>query len=239
MWFLFLGESGCGKSALIKAGRPQSSVATSQEGPTRNCDWWFFDKLLVVDASGRYVFQPKESESAGEWEELLSLLKNNRRRELLNGVVIALPADSLVSRPVEKLKEQAAQLRERLDEMVQQLGVKYPVYLAITKADLIAGFDEFFEALPDQVKGQALGYVNADPINNSDPSRFLGKAFAAICQRAERLRLAMLCDEERNNASRGIFVFPAELRSLQSPLQAFVDVLFRPSPYRDTPFFRG
>jgi type VI secretion system protein ImpL len=58
-WFLFLGESAGGKSALIKGSRPLSSVAAGQEGPTRNCDWWFFDKAVVLDASGRYAFHTK------------------------------------------------------------------------------------------------------------------------------------------------------------------------------------
>src|SRR5262249_17910390 len=106
-WFLLIGESGCGKSALVRAGGPQSSVGTpGQEGPTRNCDWWFFDRLLLLDASGRYVFQAKESESAGEWQELLNLLRTHRRREPLNGVIVVVPADALSSRPLDKLKEQ-------------------------------------------------------------------------------------------------------------------------------------
>jgi type VI secretion system protein ImpL len=239
-WFMVIGEPGCGKSAFVKGSGPLSCVATDgQQGPTGNCDWWFFDKLVVLDTSGRYVFQAKESDSASEWRELLTLLRNNRRREPINGVVVALAADSLASRPVEKLKEQAAQLRERLDEMVQRLGVKFPVYLVITKGDRIAGFNEFFGALPDQFKGQALGYVNSDAVNDSDTSRFLERAFRTLCERAERLRLATLCDEERTDAPRGKFLFPAELQSLHTPLKTFVDVLFRPSPYRDAPFFRG
>jgi type VI secretion system protein ImpL len=239
-WFVMIGEPGSGKSALIKASGPQSSVTgRGQDGPTRNCDWWFFDKLLVLDTSGRYAFQAKGSDSAGEWQELVNLLRTNRRREPVNGVLIALPADSLASRPVDKLKEQAAQLRERLDEMAQRLGVKFPVYLAITKSDFIAGFKEFFEALPDQVKGQAMGYVNSETVSNADAARFFEKAFRTMCERAERLRLAMVYEEGRDGATGGIFLFPAELRSLHSPLKAFVEVLFRPSPYRDAPFFRG
>ncbi len=239
-WFVIIGEPGSGKSALIKASGPLSSVTTpGQDGHTRNCDWWFFDKLLVLDTSGRYAFQAKGSESAGEWQELVNLLRTNRRKEPVNGVLIALPADSLASKPVDKLKEQAAQLRERLDEMAQRLGVKFPVYVAITKSDFIAGFKEFFEALPDQVKGQALGYVNSETVSNADAVRFFEKAFRTMCERAERLRLAMMYEEGRDGATRGIYLFPAELSSLHSPLKAFVEVLFRPSPYRDTPFFRG
>lgn len=239
-WFVLLGEPGCGKSGLVKAGGPQSSIVTKgQDGPTRNCDWWFFDKLVVLDTSGRYVLQAKDSDSAGEWQELLNLLRNNRRHEPINGVIVALTADSIASRPVEKLKEQAAQIRERLDEMVQRLGVKFPVYLGISKADLIAGFSEFFEDLPDQVKGQALGYVNSDAVNLADASRFFDKAFRTMCERAERLRLSVISEQRRDEAPRGKFVFPAELKSLQLPLRAFVDVLFRPSPYRDAPFLRA
>ncbi|PYJ71637.1 MAG: hypothetical protein DME76_01175 [Verrucomicrobia bacterium] len=239
-WFVVIGEPGCGKSALLKASGPLSSVVTAgQVGPTRNCDWWFFDKIVVLDTSGRYVFQTKESDSAGEWQELLNLLRNNRRREPLNGVMVAVPAESLASKPIDKLKEQAAQLRERLDEIVQRLGVKFPVYLALTKGDRIAGFSEFFEALPDQFKGQALGYANSELGNNADTSRFFEKAFRTMCERAERLRLAMIYEQERNDIPRGMFLFPAELKSLHAPLKAFVDVLFRPSPYRDAPFFRG
>src|SRR5215510_9132640 len=239
-WFMLLGEPGCGKSALVRASGPQSSVTSrAQDGPTRNCDWWFFDKLVVLDTSGRYAFQAKESDSAVEWRELLSLLGNQRRKEPVNGVIVTLPADSLSSNPTDKLKEQAAQLRERLDEMVQHLGVKFPVYLTITKCDLITGFNQFFEALPEQVRGQAFGQVNPEALSDSDVSRFFDSAFRRICERTERLRLALLYERERADQTKGTFLFPAELKSLQTPLKAFVDVLFRASPYQDVPLFRG
>lgn len=239
-WFMVIGEPGCGKSALIRGSGPLSSVASGgKEGSTRNCDWWFFDKLLVLDTSGRYVFQTKESDSAGEWLELLNLLRNNRRREPINGVIVALPADSLATKPVDKLKEQAGQIRERLDEMAHRLGVKFPVYLTVSKCDLIVGFNEFWMSLPDQFKGQAVGLVNSDVSSNSDAGRFFDRALRSICERAERVRLAFIQDEQRGDAAPGLFLFPAELKSLQAPLKAFVDVLFRPSPYRDAPFFRG
>jgi type VI secretion system protein ImpL len=239
-WYLFIGESGSGKSSLIKSAGPLSSVVTpGGEGPTRNCDWWFFEKTVVLDLSGRYVFQSKESDAAGEWRALLGLLKTEKRREPLNGVIVTLPADSLISKPLDKLREQAALLRERLDEINQSLGIKFPVYLVINKSDLIVGFHEFLLTFPEQVKGQALGYVNSDLVVNSDPSRFFDRAFRTICARTERLRLATLNDAVELEPTRGMFLFPAELKSLQVPLKAFVDILLRPSPYRDAPFFRG
>ena len=239
-WIIVIGESGSGKSALIKGGGPQSSVlSTASEGPTQNCDWWFFDKLVVLDLAGQYLHQAKQSETSTEWQELLDLLKNNRRREPINGVIVAVSADSLASAPVEKLKEQAAHARERLDEVSQSLGVKFPVYLTVTKCDLIVGFNEFWAGLPDKANAQAAGEVNPDPLHNSDPARFFDKAFHRICERVDRIRLAQIVEEERETAAQRMFLFPAELKSLQVPLKAFVDVLFRPSSYRDVPFLRG
>jgi type VI secretion system protein ImpL len=239
-WYMVIGEPGGGKSTLLKAGGSLSSVVTAgSDGATRNVDWWFFDKIVMLDTSGRYVFQTKESESAEEWHELLNLLRSQRGREPLNGVLIVLPADSLVSKPIDKLKEQAAQLRERLDEMVQRLGVKFPVYFILTKVDRINGFSEFFQGLPDKVRGQALGYANPDLASNAEGSRILDRAFRTLCERLDRLRLSVVYEWDQEDVPRGMFLFPAEFKSLQAPIRSFVEVLFRPSPYRDAPIFRG
>jgi type VI secretion system protein ImpL len=235
-----MGEPGGGKSTLLKASAPLSSVGPiGAEGGTRNVDWWFFDKAVLLDTAGTYVFQDKDSEAATEWQTLLTLLKANRGREPINGVVVAVPADSLISKPIEKLKEQAAQLRERLDDLAQRLGVKFPVYLAVTKSDRIAGFIEFFQLLPDPVKGQALGFANQEMTSAAEALRLFDRGFRMIYERLELVRVSLLNDCESEELSRGMFLFPGELKSLQAPLKAFVDVLFRPSPYHDAPFFRG
>jgi type VI secretion system protein ImpL len=239
-WYMVIGEAGGGKSSFIKACGPFSSVvSTGSGGATRNCDWWFFEKAVMLDTSGRYVFQAKDSEIAGEWATLLNLLKTNRGREPVNGVILTLPADSLVSKAMEKLKEQAAQLRERLDEMAQRLGVRFPVYLVFTKCDRINGFSEFFQSLPDQTKGQVVGYANSELTSATEVPRWVDRAFRVICERLERVRLAVLNDCDQEVAPQGLFLFPAELKSLQSRLRAFTDVLFRQSPYRDAPPLRG
>ncbi|HEX9453743.1 MAG TPA: type VI secretion protein IcmF/TssM N-terminal domain-containing protein [Candidatus Binatia bacterium] len=239
-WYLVIGESGAGKSTLLKASGPQSSVASSGvDGATRNCDWWFFDKVVMLDTSGRYLALAKDSDGAAEWQELLNLLRTQREREPINGVIIALSADSIITKPIDRLKEEAAQIRERLDEVVQRLGIKFPVYLMITKTDRIAGFSEFFQLIPDQVKGQALGYANAELTNSHDAGRFFDRAFRTLCERLERVRLAILCDSDPAQPASGLYLFPAELRSLHAPLRAFIEALFRPSPYRDAPPFRG
>ena len=50
--------------------------------------------------------------------------------------------------------EHAAQLRARLNELQTKLGVRAPVYVLVTKADLIGGFNESFENLGQDDRNQ-------------------------------------------------------------------------------------
>lgn len=242
-WFVVLGDRGSGKSSAIKAASPLSSIASTADGqgvaPTRNCDWWFFNDLVLLDTTGRYAFPLADGSDGAEWREFLSLLKKDRWREPVNGAVVVLGADVLAGRTIENLKEDAGKLRQRVDEMVRQLGTKFPVYLLIAKSDLIPGFTEFFAALPEAVFGQAMGYANGDPENSAQASGFFEKGFQSICERLNRLRLGLMEEEERPPVLRPLFLFPEEFRSLREPLRAFVDTLFRQSPYQEAPYFRG
>ncbi len=44
-----------------------------------------------------------------------------------------------------------------MKELYDQLGVRVPVYAVFTKADLIAGFTEFFDDLDRERRGQVWG----------------------------------------------------------------------------------
>ncbi|HEY3067052.1 MAG TPA: type VI secretion protein IcmF/TssM N-terminal domain-containing protein [Methylomirabilota bacterium] len=242
-WVLVLGERGSGKTGTIRAARPLPSPAstTRREGAvkTRTCDWWFFDELVVLETAGRYAFPEEEADST-EWKELLSLLRRARRREPLNGVVLAVPADAL-SRPVEKLRDEAVQLRRRLDEMSRQLGTRFPVYLLVTNADAIAGFTEFFGRLPEPAWRQAFGNVNDDLENRTGAPAFVERTFRTLAERMEEVRLAFMDDAEQvgTDALREVFLFPEEFRALRRPLESFVEALFRRNSYQETPHLRG
>ncbi len=242
-WILTLGETGSGKTETIRAASPISWLSSS--GPrqpisaTRNCDWWFFDNVVLLDTAGRYTFPVTEQADGGEWRELLSLLKRSRPNQPIDGAVVAVPVDALCSRPVEKLQEEASQIRKRLDEMARHLGTMFPIYLLITKLDRLSGFAEFFGGLPTAVRGQAMGAANDDPSSRDGATAFLDRGFRAISDKLDRVRLARLDEEENAGALRSLFLFPEEFRSLRGPLRVYAGALFRQVPYQETPFLRG
>jgi type VI secretion system protein ImpL len=242
-WFLIMGERGSGKTEAIRAANPPawlSSTASRQTiSGTRSCDWWFFDNLVLLDTPGRYSFPVVEQADGREWRQVLSLLKQSRAREPFNGVIVTVAADALASRSADSLQDGASTLRRRLDDMVRHFGISFPIYLLVTKVDLIPGFTEFFSSLPDAVRGQAIGVVNEDLDDHPPAMAFLGQAFESIYKRLDRLRIAVMEDEESPEILRRLFLFPEEFRSLDMPFRAFTDALFRPTRYVETPFCRG
>ena len=55
--------------------------------------------------------------------------------------------------------DHAATLRARLQELHEKLGVRSPVYVLVTKADLLAGFNEIFGALDKEERDQVWGFT--------------------------------------------------------------------------------
>jgi type VI secretion system protein ImpL len=242
-WFLLLGERGSGRSATVRAARPLPSSAGARRelGPTRTCDWWFFEKCVVLDVTGRYVSHAHEHVDGAEWRKLLDLLRRTRRRAPIDGVIVTVPADALVGRPSERLQAAAGQVRRRLDEMGRELGIAFPVYLLVTKLDVLAGSVEFFDGLPDTAYEQAMGVMNDDIESRGEGGVFTDRAVRVVSARLDALRRSRLNEIEvaTVDASRELFLFAEEFTSLGRPLRTFADTLFRRNPYHATPPLRG
>jgi type VI secretion system protein ImpL len=110
-------------------------------GGTRNCDWFFTTDGILLDTAGRYSVY--EADRA-EWFSFLDLLRRHRRRAPINGIIIAVSVAELAGGSPEASIELAKSLRTRVQELTERLGVHAPVYVVFTKADLIAGFADFF-----------------------------------------------------------------------------------------------
>ena len=132
--------------------------AVAGVGGTRLCDWWFTDEAVLIDTSGRYTTQ--DSDAAVDrvgWEAFLDLLKRTRVRQPLNGVLVAIGLNDIARAPQAERIAHARAIRSRVKELEAKLGARMPVYLLFTKADLIAGFTEFFGGLDRDRRDQVWG----------------------------------------------------------------------------------
>ncbi len=97
------------------------------------------------------------------WEGFLGLLKKHRRRRPINGVIVSVSVQDLLTQTEEERLRHARTIRTRIDELMAKLEVRFPVYLMFTKADLISGFNEFFEDLGKEEREQVWGPAPRQP----------------------------------------------------------------------------
>ncbi|QNQ09574.1 type VI secretion system membrane subunit TssM [Sphingomonas alpina] len=228
-WYVIIGPPGAGKTtALLHSGLrfPFVEQAVKGVGGTRNLDFWFADEAVLVDTAGRYTTQDSDATvDAAGWSAFLSLLKRNRPAHPVNGVIVAIGIDELIRSDCAAIDAHARAVRRRLVEMRRTLEVAVPVYLLLTKADLIAGFTEYFEDL--DVEGRRAVFGSTATFANGRPaSATLAQAFDTMTQ-AIADRQARRVFEEVDQRRRGMMIgFPSQLRSLRARLMRFLDGAF-------------
>lgn len=248
-WYLVIGESGSGKTTAIKNAGLSSPFAevsrTSGLSGTRNCDWWFFEQAVLLDTAGRYAIPVDESRDRDEWHQFLSHLAKFRKKEPLNGLVVTIAADKLVQSNAEKLEETGRSIRKRVDELMRILGTKFPVYILVTKCDLIQGMTQFCDRLDENTLQQAMGAINRDPM--AEVATFVSETTSTIAERLRDLRLVLLHKSSAtgqppvlgDKTDPGLILFPNEFEQIKPGLSAFMEGTFQANPYQETPILRG
>lgn len=240
-WYMIIGDSGSGKTTSLNSARLASPFADfgRVEGisGTKQCEWYFFEQAIVIDTAGRYTIPVNGNHDKEEWQKFLALLFRYRRREPLNGLIVTVAADRLLKAQPEEIEKEGLAIRRRIDELMRALGVKFPVYVLVTKCDLVNGVNRFCESLPEKNLNQPMGIINQDLAEDVDD--FMGRALTTIDERLRNLRLHLLHQPEAKGADPALLLFPEEFERLKHGLCDFMSHVFRQNPYQETPVLRG
>ncbi len=240
-WYLVMGRPQAGKTIAIKnsgLGLPVRRDWVKGVGGTRTCDWFFTNDMVFLDTPGRWVMEGTDKADREYWTALLDLLRKHRGRRPLDGLVVVVPAEDLLGKSEKQVQEQAGKIREVVDLMQERLRFRIPVYLIISKADLVGGFVEFFRGLPGQRRNEILGWSHTEP-DRGEPTALIAKGMDRIVKRLHAYRLEMIARVGSRTRARRLFFFPEEFRRLSDPLVAFAEVFFSKDRYHEAPVFRG
>ena len=247
-WYVVIGPPGSGKSTLLQNSGlnfPLSDrfgkEALRGIGGTRNCDWWFTEEAVFLDTAGRYTTQDSDrGADASAWGEFLKLLRRYRKRRPINGVLIAMSMSDLLVLDENGRHEHIQSVRRRLGELAEHLHIGVPVYLVLTKCDLIAGFGEFFDDLNPELRSQVWGM--SFPVNKTmdgSAAKAFADEFKLLLDRLNTRVLDRLHAEADRGRRAAILSFPQQLGALHEVARQFVEGVFAPNPYGTPPLLRG
>jgi type VI secretion system protein ImpL len=243
-WYMVIGNPAAGKSsAIYNSGlrfpfeETHHKMVSSGLSGTRNCDWFFSTEGVLLDTAGRYSVY---AEDHNEWLGFLGLLKKNRSKAPVNGLILIVSVAELVSQSPEKSIKLAKNLRARVQDITERLEVFTPVYVVFSKMDLIAGFTEFFECYEhdefDQVWGATLPY---DPESSENATVLFEKHYGLLYDGLKGVSTTHLSRRHSQNISPSVMTFPLEFKTLKPVLKTFIGTLFQDNPYQFKPVFRG
>ena len=248
-WYCLVGEPGSGKTEAVRhsnIGFPPGLQDECQGvGGTINMNWWFTNQAVILDTAGRLLFEDLVPGSTNEWKEFLKLLNKNRPNQPINGLLLTIPADSLIRDTAEEIEKKAGKIALQLDDIQRILDIRFPVFVIITKSDLIHGFREFFENLTDpELQHQMLGWSNPDELDVPFRPELIDQFLQDLIKCLEKRRLGLVQDPTAQEADKkridevdSLFAFPYTLQSLFARLRRYMEMIFVAGEWSQKPLF--
>jgi type VI secretion system protein ImpL len=143
-----------------------------------------------------------------------------------------------------------------------QLGIRFPVYLLLSKADVLHGFNAYFSTLTSEARAQVWGFtlpwqesssalskLRKSKANgalhksgtgqaNTDQALTLAgqvvREFEALVDRIGEGVASRLQEEFELEQRQSLYLLPHELKALEAPLQELVEAVFADSRYDTT-----
>ncbi|BFM48458.1 type VI secretion system membrane subunit TssM [Marinomonas sp. THO17] len=254
-WYLVMGLENAGKTSLINRSGQSYSFSTVLKSSgfksqnTYSFDWWVGDKSVLIDPDGELLTQGLNlsgSESNGEvekslWLHFLTWLEKKRSQRPLNGIVLAIDISKLATSTVYERKAYATILRSRIRELMETLSTRLPIYVALTKLDLLYGFEAFFSNYKKDQRDDVLGFTfSLDSVESHDSwmGEFEGEynAFIEYVNAIFPQIASQNVDDEDRNA---IYSFTRQISGLKEVLQSFFEDALSSDRFSTSPLVRG
>jgi len=247
-WYVIIGAPGSGKTTALRNSGLRFPLADRNGeqsvrgvGGTRNCDWWFTEQAVLIDTAGRFTTQDSDHDNdSASWAGFLGLLKKSRPRQPLNGVLVTVSVADLMARGAADRQRHAATVRQRLQELQERLQIRLPIYLLVTKCDLISGFMDMLGPLGKEQRATPWGFTFALGANDAaNGLAAFNTEFDALVARLDDGLVDRLQAESDVQRRARIYSFPGQFAGLRDMLRDFVELVFSPSSFETQPMLRG
>lgn len=244
-WVMLVGSENSGKTTLLRTLQSLKANWQAERGAESDteCNWFFLRSGVILDVKGK-LFLENETIRADEvgWNALKNLLIRYRSAKPLDSLVVTLSMEDLYGKGrLSSLQclERAKFIAQKLSSFQDQLGLKIPVYVVITKADLVPGFQSFCQALPLSTKQNMLGWSAPYTLETAYSPYWVKDLFQAVTDQICHIGMDIFCADMSSDIQDSLFVFPHELSKIKDNLEIYLNQIFQTGAYRSTLLLRG
>jgi len=242
-WVLMMGPVASGKTTALEHSGVEFLYTTGDSRRHRadrvggGCDYYFSRDAVVLDLAGRIAAEEEETEV---FRGFLTQLKRARKDRPIDGVVVTISIRDVLDQSKEQLELMAGRFKQRFDDMIRRLGIRFPVYVLFTKCDQIDGFLDFFSSIHGRDRTQVWGATISREQRRRQPQEEIFRdEFDRLAATLSNYRLRVMASEKTPSKLGRIYAFPSRFAGLRKKLESFVGTLMQPTPYAESPVFRG
>ncbi|MBY7735067.1 type VI secretion protein IcmF/TssM N-terminal domain-containing protein [Francisella philomiragia] len=180
-WFLTLGLSDSGKTTIVKNcnihfNSKYSETSAKSNKPT--FDWYSSPDVTFIDINSKLT-EVNRVEEASLFDNVIDLIKRNRRLKPLDGLILNINAERLITETPNELERDFNKYKIILKKIYNSGIRNIPIYVFLTNMDKVPGFVEYFDPKSFDVTNNILG-VTLPSSNVSEPLDWLDDQFNNI-----------------------------------------------------------
>lgn len=232
-WYFVLGCENSGKQSLIN-----NSINTLDIAPTENIvsehklplhlKCLLSDNAILLMPAGKLITQPNDDSQLPQryhrlWQALLAWINKNRTRQPMNGIILTVDVLQLLTNNKEQNSQLIAALNMRLQEIRIHFNSQLPLYLVLTKLDLLHGFDAMYQGLDAQQRQDILGVTFK--LNQSDWQNQLTSFWQTWVTQMNSALPDMMINRVDESQRVSLFSFVRQVQGLQSQVSALLAAL--------------
>lgn len=229
--YMMIGPDGSGKTTLLQNLNFESLTSNKSNTPPM---WQLFKQGAI--------FEFPRVESAEEksklWTFISQLFMFIRPRRPLDGIIVTLPV-TLFTSNITNIEHQAKEMFERIFEFQHNINFKLPIYIIITKTDVIPGFQEFVHLLHPNSRQQIFGWSSPYAIDIAFSVSWVDEIFTTFDDGIRKALFYFTRNREVDENLEKAILFESHFEAMKPALSNYLRTMFRVHNPQDGLLLRG
>ncbi|MDR3186938.1 MAG: hypothetical protein LBT63_00700 [Holosporaceae bacterium] len=217
--FMMVGPPDSGKSTLLESLNFEHLTA---DGSAVDSMWKLFRRGAIFELPRA---EPTEDER-NFWSFIGELFVFIRPRRPLDGIIVTLPMDMLLS-DLTNMEKIAQEIFDRIFDFQHNLNFRLPIYIIITKSDLIPGFAEFSHLLNSDSRQQIFGWSCPYALNSAFSTSWIEEIFQTVESGVRKASVYFSREKEVSENLKMALLFRSRLRSIKPALFQYLHTMFQ------------